>query len=153
MTDFAFTALVNDPHADVITAALGVDASNKLNDNDIGKPLKLAAADNYVLCADGDNIEGFLTALNAETVNDGFSVGSLQRNKRFEVQVEGGELGTAIVGTFVGAGIPIVARNVKQTWPQVILTTPAAGDPLWRVISIISGTGVAGDLILIERTS
>lgn len=151
MTDFAFTALVNDPHADVITAALGVDASNKLNDNDIGKPLKLAAADNYVLCADGDDIDGFLISLNAETVNDGFSVGSLQRNKRFEVQVESGEVGTAIVGTHVCAGIPVVAINVKQTYPQVILKTLAAGSNMWRVISIISGTGVAGDLILIER--
>lgn len=152
MTAFTFTPLVNDPHADVITAALGVDANNKLNDNDIGKPVKLAANDNYVLCGDGDDIEGFLVSTEASTVNDGFALGSVKRNKRFKVQVEAGELGTAAVGTYVCAGIPAVAINVKQTWPQVILKTLAADSAKWRVISIVSGTGVAGDLILIERT-
>lgn len=151
MTDFAFTPLVNDPHADTISAALGVDASNKLTDNDVGKPVKLAGADNYVLCADGDDIDGFLVSTEANTVNDGFAFGSVQRNKRFEVQVESGEVGTLAVGTFAVAGIPVVAINVKQTYAQVILKAAAAGAPLWKVISIISGTGVAGDLILIER--
>jgi len=151
MTDFAFTPLVNDPHADVVSAALGVDSSNKLNDNDVGKPVILAANDNYVLCADGDDIHGFLVSTEANTVNGGFSYGSVQRNKRFEVQVEAGEAGTLAVGTFAVAGIPVAAINVKQTYPQVILKAAAAGAALWKVISIISGTGVAGDLVLIER--
>jgi len=151
MTEFVFTPLVNDPHADVITAALGVDANNKLNDNDVGKPVILAASNNFVLCADGDDIDGFLVSTEANTVNDGFALGSVQRNKRFVVQVEAGEAGTLAVGTFAVAGIPAVAINVKQTYPQVILKAAAAGAALWRVIRVISGTGVAGDLILIER--
>lgn len=151
MTDFVFTPLVKDPHADVVSAALGVDANNKLNDNDIGKPVKLAAGNNYVLCADGDDIHGFVVSTEANTVNDGFSFGSVQRNGRFEVQVEAGELGTASVGSFVCAGIPAVAINVKQTYPQVILKTLAASSERWRVIRVITGTGVAGDRVLIEK--
>jgi len=151
MTEFVFTPLVNDPHADVITAALGVDSSNKLNDKDIGKPVILAANNSYELCADGEDIHGFLVSLEAPTVNDGFSFGSVQRDKRFEVQVEAGEIGTAAVGTFVCAGIPAVAINVKQTYAQVILKTLAANSERWRVIRVITGTGVAGDRVLIEK--
>lgn len=151
MTQFVFTPLVNDPHADVISAAIGVDASNKLNDNDLGKPVILAANNNYVLCADGDDIHGFLVSTEAATVNDGFAFGSVQRNKRFEVQVEAGELGTAIVGSYVVAGIPAVAINVKQTYAQVIVKAAVAGASLWRVIRVITGTGVAGDRVLIEK--
>jgi len=151
MTQFVFTSLVNDPHADVVTAALGVDAGNKLNDNDIGKPVILAANNNYVLCADGDDIHGILVSTEASTVNDGFAIGSVQRNKRIEVQVEAGEVGTAAVGTFVCAGIPAVAINVKQTYAQVILKTLAADSERWRVIRVVTGTGVAGDRVLIEK--
>jgi len=151
MTQFVFTSLVNDPHADVVTAALGVDAGNKLNDNDIGKPVILAANNNYVLCADGDDIHGILVSTEAPTVNEGFAIGSVQRNKRIEVQVEAGEVGTAAVGTFVCAGIPAVAINVKQTYAQVILKTLAADSERWRVIRVVTGTGVAGDRVLIEK--
>lgn len=151
MTEFVFTPLVNDPHADVISTALGVDASNKLNDNDIGKPVKLGASNNYELCADGEDIHGFLVSTEAPTVNDGFSFGSVQRNKRFEVQVEAGELGTAVVGTFVCAGIPLAARNALVAYAQVIIKVLAADSERWRVIRVVTGTGVAGDRVLIEK--
>jgi len=152
MTQFVFTELVNDPHADVISTALGVDANNKLNDNDIGKPVKLAANNNYVLCADGDDIEGFLVSMEANTVNDGFSFGSVRRNKRMIAQVEAGELATLSVGLFAAAGVQTVAINVAQAYPQVIVATIAATTvDAWRVIRVISGTGVAGDLVLIEK--
>lgn len=149
MTDFAFTPLVNDPHADVVSAALGVDANNKLADNDIGKPVKLAGNNNYVVCANGDEIGGFVTSTEANTVNDGFSFGSVQRNKRIQAQVDVAELGTAAVGSLVAAGTS-AALGTKDLWPQVeIIAAPAKH--LWEVISIISGTGVAGDLVLIEK--
>jgi len=149
MTDFAFTPLANDPHADVISAALGVDANNKLADNDIGKPVKLAGNDNYVVCAKGDEIAGFVTSTEASTVNDGFSFGSVQRNKRVQVQVDSAEAGTAVVGTLVAAGTS-AALGTKDVWPQVeIIAAPVKH--LWEVISIISGSGLAGDLVLIEK--
>lgn len=152
MTQFVFTSLVNDPHADVVSAALGVDASNKLNDSDIGKPVILGPDNNYVLCADGDDIHGFLVSTEAATVNDGFSFGSVLRNKRLEVQLEAGELGTAVAGTsFVVAGIPLAARGTKVAYAQVIIKAAVAGASLWRVIRIVTGTGVAGDRVLIEK--
>ena len=149
MTEQVFTELVNSPHADIVSAALGVDASNKLNDNDIGKPVKLAAANNYVVCANGDEIAGFLVSTEAATVNDGFSSGSVRRNKRMTAQVDAAEIGTAVVGVLVAAGTS-AALGTKDTRPQVeIIAAPAKH--LWEVIRVISGTGVAGDLVLIER--
>ncbi len=150
MTEFVFTELVRSPHADIITTALGVDANNKLVENDIGKPVKLAANNNYVVCANGDPIDGFVDSIDAVTVNDGFSKGGVIRDGRKEAQVDAAEVGTAVVGTFVAAGTP-AALGTKDTHPQVELITPAAGQPLWQVIRVISGTGVAGDLVLIER--
>lgn len=148
MTEFVFTELVNDPHADVVSAALGVDANNKLNDEDIGKPVKLAAANNYVVCTNGDEVDGFLVSTEASTVNDGFSFGSVRRNKSMTAQVDVAEIGTAVVGSLMVAGTS-AALGTKDTWPQMELGAPA--DMKWRVIRNVTGTGVAGDLVLIER--
>ena len=82
MTVFNFTLLVNDPPATVLSAALGPDSSNKLASVDVGKGLKLGTAQNYVLCADGDEIEGVLDSVSPETVNDGFSFGGVQIDRR-----------------------------------------------------------------------
>ena len=148
MTAFAFTPLVNSPHADVITAALGVDASNKMSDFEINKPVKLAAADNYVLCSVGDEIEGFVVTTEAYTVNDGFSIGSVQRNKRVQAKIV--TLGV-VVGDLVVAGAP----SALGTADPLMLVKKAAGteDKLynWRVISIVTGTGAIGDTVLIEK--
>ena len=148
MTQFVFTELVNDPHADVVSAALGVDNANKLSDLDVGKPVKLAANNNYVACANGDQVEGFLISTEAATVNDGFSFGSVLRNKRVTAQVDSAELGTAVVGSLMVAGTS-AALGTKDAYPQMEIGTPA--DFKWRVISIKSGTGVAGDLVLLEK--
>ena len=68
MTVFNFTLLVNDPLADIVSAALGADADNNYVENDIGKGVKMAAADNYVPLAKDDEIEGVVAALSPETV-------------------------------------------------------------------------------------
>ena len=148
MTTFVFTELVNSPHADVVSAALGVNSAGKFSDKDIGKPVKMAANNNYVLCASGDQIEGFVTAVEANTVNDGFSFGSVLRNKRIIAQVDAAQVGTLVVGEFAVAGTSS-ALGTKDTYPKVLQGTPA--DYKWKVIRNISGTGVAGDLVLLEK--
>ena len=150
MTDFSFDPLVRSPHADIISTALGVNAAGKFADNDIGKPVKLAANDNHVLCDNGDPIDGFVFSISAETYNDGFSFGSIVKDGRVKVQVDTASISTLVVGTFVEAGTS-AALGTAETYPQVDLHTPVVGEPVWQVISIISGTGVADDLILIER--
>lgn len=148
MTEFAFTELVNSPHADVISAAIGVDAGNKLSDADIGKPLKMASASNYVLAAAGDEIEGFLVSTEAYTVNDGFAVGSVVRNMRKQAQVK--TTGVVFGDLVVAAGSAAV--GTKDAYAQV---AKAAGTEdklyVWRVILIVTGTGAVGDIVLIEK--
>lgn len=150
MTDFYFTDLVQEAPEKIVSAALGVDANNPLVENDIGKPVKLAANNNFVVCSNGDDIDGFVNSIAAHDVNDGFSFGGVKTDGRIEAQVDAAEVGTCAVGTFVGAGTS-AALGTKDTYPQVGLKAAAAGMTLWRVIRVISGTGVAGDLILLER--
>jgi hypothetical protein len=148
MTTFVFTELVNSPHADVVSAALGVNAAGKFSDKDIGKPVKMAANNNYVLCALNDEIEGFVKSVEALTTNDGFSFGSVMKNTRVTAQVDAAQTGTLVVGELCAAGTS-AALGTANTYPKVIQGTPA--NHKWRVIRNISGTGVAGDLVLIEK--
>ena len=65
---------------DLVSAKLGtgtVAAGGNLTDADIGKPVKLAAANTYALCADGDGIDGFLVSVDAFT-QDGYAFGTVQ---------------------------------------------------------------------------
>jgi len=145
MTTFAFTELVNSPMADVVTAALGVNAAGKFTANDVGKLVKLGPANNYVQCADGDEIEGIVLALEPNTVNDGFAQGSVMKNKRFTAQVVGA---TVTVGTKVvsAAQAAVGTADVKP-----MVKTGAPTTHVWRVISLINGVGTAGSPVLVER--
>jgi hypothetical protein len=146
MTTFAFTELVTCN--EVVSAALGVSTSTKLNDKDIGKPVKLAAANNYVVCSTGDQIEGFVSSISPETVNDGFSFGGVATEGRFTCKLDAAQVGTVAVGALVVAGVS-AALGTADAYPLVKTGSP--GQFFWRVIRIVSGTGVAGDLVLIEN--
>lgn len=148
MTEFAFTELANDPHADVVSAALGVDADNKLTDKDLHKPLKMAAGSNYVLAVAGDEIEGFAVSTEAYTVNDGFAFGSVLRNMRVQAQIKT----TGVVSGDLVVAAGSAALGTADAYPQV---AKAAGTEdgyyKWRVILIVTGTGAVGDIVLIEK--
>ena len=147
MTVFNYTLLVNDPLADVVSAALGVDADNGYVEADIGKGVKLAANNNYVPLAKDDEIEGIVVALSPETVNNGFTFGSVQKNRRVEAVVGASELGTVAVGELLVADTPVAlgTAGVIQVYPG------APTVHLWRCIRIVTGPGAAGDTILMER--
>ena len=148
MTAFFFTPLVNDPPATVLSAALGVDASNPLAQADVGKVVKLAASNNYVLAATGDDIEGIVSTIAAEgTVNDGFSFGGVQVDRRILAEVAAAQGGAIAIGAFVVAGIQI-ARGTAGI-AQVI--AGAGANHKWRVIRHVTGTGVAGNTVLLEK--
>ena len=148
MTTFVFTENVTDQ--EVISAALGVSNSTKLNDKDVGKPVKLASANNYVVCSTGDQIEGFVSSISPETVNGGFSFGGVATEGRFTAKLDAAQVGTVAVGALVVAGVSSALGTV-DTYPLVKTGSPATF--FWRVIRIVSGTGVAGDLVLIERVN
>ena len=147
MIIFNFTELVNDPMRDLKTAKLGVDADNGYAEADVGKIVKLGPAQNYVPAATGDDIEGFVDSLMPDTISDGFSWGTVQRDGRRTVEVAAAEAGTIAVGAYVVAGIQIALGTAGN--PMVI--AGAGSIYLWRVLRHVTGTGVSGDLLLIER--
>lgn len=148
MSTFVLTELTQSPETmQVESACLGVDAANGLDENDIGKCIKFAGSDNVVLCGDGDDIEGFVVSISPETYNAGFAFGSFQRRGRKVVQVEAGELGTFAVGDEAVSGITVALNTAGL--PQVVKAVGVVYK--WRCISLLTGTGVAGDNILIER--
>lgn len=163
MTTFAFTELVNGQPADVVAAALGASAGAKFVAADIGKPVKLGTANNYILCSADDEIEGFVQSLEAFTVNDGFSFGGILRNTRVVAKVDAAQSGTLTTGEYAVAGTSS-ALGTADTYPlvkQVAAAVLADGGATvlgpyglmhkWRVIRVVSGTGVAGDLVLLEK--
>lgn len=146
MTTFVFTQTVP---TELISAALGVDANNKLTINDLGKPVKLAASNNYVVCSATDQIDGFVGAIEPFTVNDGFSFGGVQLEGRVQAIVGANQVSTLNVGDLVVADTQ-VANNTAGL-PAVKQGTGVAGKESWKVIRIVTGTGVVGDTVLLER--
>ena len=148
MTVFNYTVLVNEPLADIISTPLGANASSKYVENDIGKGVKLnPSAVGYIPLAKDNEIEGVVVALSPETVNDGFSFGSVQKNRRLEAVVGATEAGTVAVGELLVADTPIAqgTAGIIRVYPGA----PALHK--WRCIAIVTGTGAAGDTILMER--
>lgn len=152
MTVFNYTLLVNDPLADTVSAALGVDADNGFVEADVGKGVVLAANENYVAAVKDDEIEGVVVALSPETVNDGFSFGSVQKNRRVEAMVGANVAAVPVVpGEMVVCDTPVALGTDGML--QVYVGVPTTH--LWRCISNITSAAAAGatigDLVLIER--
>lgn len=142
MASFKFTSLVTESVP--ISSGLGVDPANKLTDLDSDKGLKLAGDNNYVLCEDGDDIEGTLVGVEAHTVNQGFGFGTVKVDGRVPAIVSGGALA---IGDYVVAA----AQTAANTAGSLEVKAGAGAVFKWRVISNVSGAGAVGDTVLIER--
>jgi hypothetical protein len=158
MTTFAFGENVTEAMKDTISAALGAAAASGIGTNDLDKAYKMGTLQNYVPCADGDPIEGFLNAVEGFTVNNGFSFGSIQRRGRKTVQNGAGQA-TLAVGDTVVAFTQTAIGTAGLAQVKKATATAATDDGgltqsglyAWKVIRILTGTGVAGDKVLIER--
>jgi len=147
MTTFNYTVNVSEQPKQ--QAALGVDANNKLDENDVDKLVKLAANQNYVVASTGNDIEGQVVTVEPFTVNDGFSFGTVAVGGRMQVEVAAAEVGTLAIGDFVVAGIQ---GTIGTKTPGYVIA--GAGSVFkWRVIRHVTGAGDAGDTVLIERVS
>lgn len=163
MTQMKFGMTVPLPPGAIISAALGVSNSTGFNQNDVGKCVKMAANDNYIACAAGDAIEGFVTSVEPGLVNNGFTHGGVLRhipgNMRMEVM---NAAATALVfGDYVKAAAQAAINTANPSGttknggagpvPQV-----QKGDGTekfaWRVISLI-GSGAQGTMVLIEAVA
>jgi hypothetical protein len=138
--------------SDVITTCLGTVGS-LLTEKDIRKPVKSAATNtsSMLLCASGDEIEGFVHSINIGTANDGFSHGGVQRNGRMTVKLGGTVAmnGLVVSGANTAYNTASVSSYIGVPLPVVIAGTPTTYK--WKVIRFITGTGVVGDYALIER--
>lgn len=147
MTLFQFQPRVGDH--DRFSAALGVSNSTPLKDADIGKPVKLAASNNYVQCSSADELEGIVESIEPNKVNSGFGFGVVQKGGRALATVAGG---TLAVGALVVAGTQAAvntANTANNGIPVVIAGAPTKF--LWRIISTLTGGGVVGSVVVIER--
>ena len=133
-------------------------ASGHLTDADVGKPVKLTAAGVYALCADGDNIDGFLDSV-SEFTQDGYAFGTVQTGGRRWVTLSG----NCAVGNCVEAAAPAAARTAETSGfgavsihaghalgaaSTVNLALPFIVSKKWRVIS---GAGTNGTVALVEK--
>lgn len=148
MTLHRFEALTTTPaELDIVAAAIGDNTNQARSGTDTGKAVKLGTAQNYVLCAADDEIEGFINTVRGDTVNEGYSFGGIQRGKRIWAEVGANQGATAMAsGDYVVADTQIAfgTDGVAQV---------KTGNPtkhLWRCLRV-EGAGEAGDRALLER--
>ncbi len=142
-----------------ITARLGAGSgsANYVTDLELGKPVKLAGDSQYNLCAAGDQIEGFIRAVETWTADD-FSIGSVQYEGRVKVTLDGLQAtpgtGVIAVGDYVVAGTAVAkGTSLGSAYPKVCKATTQTGMYFaWRVVSL-DGTTAVGQTATIERVN
>lgn len=148
MNQFDFNVLTHSPERlNVISAKLGPDVNTKYSDLDKKKAVKAQAGGKYILCADGDDLDGFIDSVEAAT-QDGYSFGGVARGNvgfRVEAQVAADVVVPLVFGDLVVAGTQL-ARGSKGL-PQVKKGTPAIHR--YRVLRLT--TGAAGTTVLLEK--
>ena len=146
---YAFGVRVPSLPGAYLPAALGADATlpNRFTKTEVGKAVKVAAGEKYILAADGDDLEGVVDSLMDHTVRDGFSFGSV---KRYFTECEAEVIGTTLaVGAQVICGAQAAIGTAHATGnPRVKAGTGALFK--WRVVSLMGGNGSAGTAVLIE---
>lgn len=154
----AFLIQPTAPYPTATTVALG--AGNTPNDNlsnsDEGKIVKLVGESRYDLAAVGDEIEGFIIAVEQATQN-GFTIGSIIDCDKQFVMFDGLEatpgVGAIAVGDYVVAGTPTAKGLKLASAPKVVKATDQVAQNFkWRVVSLgAAGSGAVGTIGVIQR--
>lgn len=141
-----------------VTARLGDGATgvSLLADADAGKFVKLIGDSQYGLCAVGNEIEGVMSSGPEGATYDGFAVGTVRKNGRSKVLLDGLQstpgTGVIAVGDFVVAGNVTARGTAVPTYPKVCKATASASGLVhkWRVVALY-GTTAVGQIALIEK--
>lgn len=141
-----------------VTARLGDGASgvNLLADADVGKFVKMIGDSQYGLCAVGNEIEGIVSSGPEGATNDGFAIGTVRKNGRVKVLLDGLQAtpgtGVIAVGDYVVAGTVTARGTTLPSYPKVCKATAAATAVVhkWRVVAQY-GTTAVGQIALIEK--
>ena len=157
MAKFQMDVTLNT-RGDYTTARLGDGASgvNLLADADVGKFVKMIGDSQYGLCAVGNEIEGIVSSGPEGATSDGFAVGTVRKNGRARVMLDGLQAtpgtGVVAVGDYVVAGTVTARGTALPAAPKVCKATAAAADLVhkWRVVALY-GTTAVGQIALIEK--
>jgi hypothetical protein len=143
----------------VITARLGGNAlATRMNDLDVGKPVKLSGDSCYVLCSAADAIEGIVTSVETG-LYDGYVLGGVVRSGMHYAVADGSQAdgtGAIAVGDYVLAAAPEAVQVAKaaahlKVRKATTQATAADGPYKARVVSLGPvGTGAVGTVIVIE---
>lgn len=116
-----------------------------LTDLDVGKPVKISATDEVELCADGDQIYGFIAGVEP-ALADGKKVVSVLTAGRVKVALSG----ASAIGTIVEAAAN-TAAGVAKAGDYGLVSTHTAVVGTNKRWMVISGTGLDGATVLIEK--
>lgn len=169
MAKFTFAVLTNDPNRlNVISAKLGSRAGTanenkaglgEYSDTEINKAVKLGTVSNFLLCAEGDEIDGIIDNIDAGGTEDGYTFGGVARpngGQRFNALVGPNQATALAIGALVVADEQF-AVGVENSAPpkgmRLNLRVKAGAPTLhkWRVMRVVSGTGAAGSVVVIEK--
>lgn len=129
------------------TTAFGASGEAWTSEKEVGKVVVMGTAENYVLAADGDDIEGIVRTVEPGTVNQGFCHGSVQTKDRSLAVVSGAAV--AVRDEVVAAAQG--ALGTANTGSNPVVKAGVGALIHWRVVSIVSGNGAAGSVVVIER--
>lgn len=155
----AFLIKPTAPYPVAKTVRLG--SGNTPNDNfdtfsENLKFVKLVGESRYDLAAAGNEIEGYVAAVEQAT-QGGYTIGSIMDSEKCFVVFDGLQAtpgtGVIAVGDYVVAGTLTPKGTKLASYPKVCKAT-AQGDQnfAWRVVSLgDAGTGAVGTIGVIER--
>lgn len=165
MTNFVFSELI-PVSENVQSGQLGTTTA-QYSANDVGRAVTLGTASNFKeVTTAGEEIDGFIIAVEPFTVNNGYSFGSVMREGRKWCQYEANTVTTALIGRRVKAsttasqpavvaptvGMTANANNGSGILPMVGVvadTTVLLRDP-WTIIAIDT-SNASQHKVLIER--
>lgn len=144
--------LVDTQLMGVETHKLGT-SSGEVDDTEVGKGVKLdATTGGYVVVVKADEIEGVINSVEPGNRGGGYAWGGVQTKGRANATVGASQTGNIAVGGYVINDTPIADGTAGLI--QVFDTGTGYVAPtifLWRVLRITSGTGAAGDSVIIGR--
>jgi hypothetical protein len=149
-----FDETVPLPPGAIITTALGVNPAGAFSDKEIGKAVKMAANENYVLCANNDAVEGVVTSIEPGTVNNGYTHGGVQRwLPGMRLTVINNAATALVVGDFVKATAQAAVGTANASNLPLVQKGDGTEKFAWRVVSLKGDNGAQNKQVVIEAVS
>lgn len=147
MAKFQFQETITS--VDVFSARLGANTvaiNGTFDDKEVNKPVKQVGESRYDLCAAGDPIEGFITSMEAASV-DGYAFGSVGKAGRKTVTFDGLQAtpgtGTLAVGDYVVTGTVVAKGTVLPGAPKVCKATNQPGATVTSADNVVGNINAA----------